>query len=192
MSRLDDIWLPAGVRPEPEPLDAEAADRILGPDDTVSLTPVKFGRWEMSAEDGRESLPAVEVDCERLRQQVIDRTAVVEYHGITAGLGGADGTTIEFPDGPQLLVRADVTYLIGPIVPLAPEGFLMDCLGGFALVFEATPNGQRPYLTTGPMKALPSVVVPNVPGKREDPPLRARRNDPCPCGSGRKFKVCHG
>ena len=21
---------------------------------------------------------------------------------------------------------------------------------------------------------------------------RARRNDPCPCGSGRKFKYCHG
>jgi uncharacterized protein len=21
---------------------------------------------------------------------------------------------------------------------------------------------------------------------------KARRNDPCPCGSGRKFKFCHG
>lgn len=24
------------------------------------------------------------------------------------------------------------------------------------------------------------------------PRLRASRNDPCPCGSGRKFKRCHG
>ncbi len=22
--------------------------------------------------------------------------------------------------------------------------------------------------------------------------IRARRNDPCPCGSGKKFKKCHG
>ena len=25
-----------------------------------------------------------------------------------------------------------------------------------------------------------------------DPFLRVGRNDPCPCGSGKKFKMCHG
>ena len=28
--------------------------------------------------------------------------------------------------------------------------------------------------------------------QRHDQPKRRRRNDPCPCGSGKKFKKCHG
>jgi preprotein translocase subunit SecA len=30
------------------------------------------------------------------------------------------------------------------------------------------------------------------PGDGADPFATAGRNDPCPCGSGRKFKRCHG
>ena len=41
----------------------------------------------------------------------------------------------------------------------------------------------------------PSALVGLVPGRGRAPPRRRRqagRNDPCPCGSGRKTKVCHG
>lgn len=46
--------------------------------------------------------------------------------------------------------------------------------------------------TVGPVQGTPDVG----PGKRSrmfypEPPLyRAGRNEPCPCGSGRKFKKC--
>jgi preprotein translocase subunit SecA len=33
-------------------------------------------------------------------------------------------------------------------------------------------------------------VAPRAPAKAEGP--RVGRNDPCPCGSGRKYKKCHG
>ncbi|MDY6983988.1 MAG: preprotein translocase subunit SecA, partial [Pseudomonadota bacterium] len=36
----------------------------------------------------------------------------------------------------------------------------------------------------------PEAVAPNVPVTRAGP--KVGRNDPCPCGSGRKFKECHG
>lgn len=37
------------------------------------------------------------------------------------------------------------------------------------------------------IKSLPASFVPTV---RQMRTLRVRRNDPCPCGSGRKFKKC--
>ena len=32
--------------------------------------------------------------------------------------------------------------------------------------------------------------TPQLPVKREEP--KVGRNDPCPCGSGKKYKKCHG
>jgi preprotein translocase subunit SecA len=52
-----------------------------------------------------------------------------------------------------------------------------------------------------------AMTQPSPPAEQGGPPLRAQedkiepfvrdlpkvgRNDPCPCGSGRKYKVCHG
>jgi preprotein translocase subunit SecA len=34
------------------------------------------------------------------------------------------------------------------------------------------------------------IELPKVTIRRETP--KAGRNDPCPCGSGKKFKNCHG
>ena len=34
------------------------------------------------------------------------------------------------------------------------------------------------------------IVLPKVTIRRETP--KVGRNDPCPCGSGKKFKNCHG
>jgi preprotein translocase subunit SecA len=46
---------------------------------------------------------------------------------------------------------------------------------------QALANGQR----SDPEPQLPKVVI------RRDAP-KVGRNDPCPCGSGKKFKHCHG
>ena len=37
---------------------------------------------------------------------------------------------------------------------------------------------------------IAEITRPNRPATRETP--KVGRNDPCPCGSGRKYKVCHG
>ena len=34
------------------------------------------------------------------------------------------------------------------------------------------------------------IVLPSVTIRRETP--KVGRNEPCPCGSGKKFKACHG
>jgi preprotein translocase subunit SecA len=34
------------------------------------------------------------------------------------------------------------------------------------------------------------IVLPKITVRREAP--KVGRNDPCPCGSGKKFKQCHG
>jgi preprotein translocase subunit SecA len=44
------------------------------------------------------------------------------------------------------------------------------------------PGGPRPARTGG------DDVIKTV--RREEP--KVGRNDPCPCGSGRKYKKCHG
>jgi hypothetical protein len=49
-----------------------------------------------------------------------------------------------------------------------------------------TPAGQ---VVTIPQHASPPIIVPKVPVKAE---RTAGRNDPCPCGSGKKYKHCHG
>ncbi len=37
---------------------------------------------------------------------------------------------------------------------------------------------------------IAEITRPNRPATRKTP--KVGRNDPCPCGSGRKYKVCHG
>ena len=41
-----------------------------------------------------------------------------------------------------------------------------------------------------PASAEPEIQLPRVTVRRETP--KVGRNDPCPCGSGKKFKQCHG
>lgn len=60
------------------------------------------------------------------------------------------------------------------------------------LILAGSPGGfvaQRAARTAG------NLYKRAVPGRHPDQPWRykARRNDPCPCGSGQKFKrCCHG
>ncbi|MGH8482440.1 MAG: SEC-C metal-binding domain-containing protein, partial [Nevskiaceae bacterium] len=53
-----------------------------------------------------------------------------------------------------------------------------------ALPDENAPGGGRPLGPSGAPPPRPVTVV------REQP--KVGRNDPCPCGSGKKYKQCHG
>ena len=65
-----------------------------------------------------------------------------------------------------------------------------------------TPAGQKPAISPASLRAAQSlpppeealaaneIELPKVTIRREAP--KVGRNDPCPCGSGKKFKNCHG
>jgi preprotein translocase subunit SecA len=53
----------------------------------------------------------------------------------------------------------------------------------------AEEEGDEPA-AAGPRRSAPPRVVAPQPVRREGPKIG--RNDPCPCGSGQKFKKCHG
>jgi preprotein translocase subunit SecA len=61
---------------------------------------------------------------------------------------------------------------------------------------DATPSGapQLPHSASGggqmEAPAEKAIELPKVTIRREMP--KVGRNDPCPCGSGKKFKNCHG
>jgi preprotein translocase subunit SecA len=53
-------------------------------------------------------------------------------------------------------------------------------------VQQARKNGNAPRSSSGPTHSAPSANG-NAPGMG-----KVGRNEPCPCGSGRKYKKCHG
>jgi preprotein translocase subunit SecA len=68
-------------------------------------------------------------------------------------------------------------------------------------VRQAAPEKRQDYSKyrtekDGPGSGAPSGPAPVAPSERSHEPIRAEqkvgRNDPCPCGSGKKFKQCHG
>jgi hypothetical protein len=83
-------------------------------------------------------------------------------------------------------------------------GFQSGAKGGIASA-TAAPQFSSPQVSGGtarPMAGpMPGTVVPRGPGGTQaagagahgGAPFRnVGRNDPCPCGSGKKFKKCHG
>lgn len=82
------------------------------------------------------------------------------------------------------LMTVEIAYA-EPEVPHAPEGLVevhLDPLTGEnAAVAGAIPDGLSPQQR----EALPVAALP-------DGWDRTNRNSPCPCGSGKKFKQCHG
>jgi preprotein translocase subunit SecA len=70
---------------------------------------------------------------------------------------------------------------------------------GNAARLRPPPNPTGPNVTTritpgAVAESLPTpeeeIVLPTVTIRRETP--KVGRNDPCPCGSGKKYKNCHG
>jgi preprotein translocase subunit SecA len=51
-------------------------------------------------------------------------------------------------------------------------------------------EGAQAQAAAGPSRRPPPRVMAPQPARREGPKIG--RNDPCPCGSGQKFKKCHG
>jgi preprotein translocase subunit SecA len=72
----------------------------------------------------------------------------------------------------------------GPLPPTTPEGFPPGMPG--------LPPGMPPGMgmSMEQLQAVGSEGVRGTPIKREAP--KVGRNEPCPCGSGKKYKKCHG
>jgi len=56
---------------------------------------------------------------------------------------------------------------------------------------EETPRAENPQSKNVSIQNKSSVVQPSV-ARRPLKPKKVGRNDPCPCGSGKKYKHCHG
>jgi hypothetical protein len=62
--------------------------------------------------------------------------------------------------------------------------------GSAAAVAEPEPSGANPFAPSRPKPARVGGDDTVKTVKREEP--KVGRNDPCPCGSGKKYKKCHG
>jgi preprotein translocase subunit SecA len=104
-------------------------------------------------------------------------------------------------------IRARVTDLIFKVgvIPDGPDAFGDDAEGAGAPVPDPSSGGPTPQMTTIHADASGAAFSAEradqqSPGgsqhpeaktfRREQP--KVGRNDPCPCGSGKKFKLCHG
>ena len=82
--------------------------------------------------------------------------------------------------GPKLVPVSGTVTLNGKPLEGAAVAFQPDAsLQGGLPAGEPEPSGD----------AMPS-VMPQMPVHRDAP--KVGRNDPCPCGSGKKYKKCHG
>ena len=63
---------------------------------------------------------------------------------------------------------------------------------GEEVVLAPDGNGNGNGNQASPSRGAPAAEVTQVPIVKESAFERAGRNDPCPCGSGKKFKFCHG
>ncbi len=85
-------------------------------------------------------------------------------------------------------LRAEVTQKLGQVRPLTPEEqetMMARLKAEQEALARAAEARDRAEAGTEPL----------IPGFREDDPStwgNPGRNDPCPCGSGKKFKHCHG
>lgn len=74
-------------------------------------------------------------------------------------------------------------------------GISLNALVAVALADYLESRGQlqaaRPRLQATTPAASP-MTPPSSQLRQPAPVYKAERNEPCPCGSGRKFKVCHG
>jgi preprotein translocase subunit SecA len=57
---------------------------------------------------------------------------------------------------------------------------------------DGTGTGRRTATATTPARAGSNGRAPVAPQAARQVPAKIGRNDPCPCGSGKKYKKCHG
>ena len=76
-----------------------------------------------------------------------------------------------------------------PPVPRAPAAPPREASADDLFMGSAVPAPPPPR--AGPVATAPARTAAGPVGQRSDLP-EVGRNDPCPCGSGRKYKKCHG
>lgn len=99
--------------------------------------------------------------------------------------------TIPQPDGPDAVVGIDILGSATAIIVGTCAREARSRKTPFAEFLTKRAN-ELGYLK--PIEEGTYTILDEVPQKKtfEDPFARAHRNDPCPCGSGKKFKNCHG
>ena len=60
------------------------------------------------------------------------------------------------------------------------------------VVDEAGDDGQRDVGVDERVEGAPASATASTTGLSDDQMANTPKNAPCPCGSGKKFKMCHG
>ncbi len=98
---------------------------------------------------------------------------------------------IEVRQAPKVTHEADEApalrgaHFSGPAEVDGAQGAAQSTLRREAVANAANAAGRAPQPAAGPVKTY-------VKAESGDPFANVGRNDPCPCGSGKKFKNCHG
>ena len=97
----------------------------------------------------------------------------------------------------RYVMRAQVTVAQKPVVEPAVQNLLTSGptdpseSSGMAAAAAVAPAGAAATTAEGPAGAAPAADEPMKPTVKSDWD-KTPRNAPCPCGSGKKFKFCHG
>jgi preprotein translocase subunit SecA len=83
----------------------------------------------------------------------------------------------------QPVARAAVRRPKAPLILSGGASAAPPAFGGVAQAADGPPRGKQPARVGGDDAPVSTV-------RRDEP--KVGRNDPCPCGSGKKYKKCHG
>jgi preprotein translocase subunit SecA len=131
-----------------------------------------YGQKDPLVEYKKESYALFKAMQDRIEEEI------VRYLWRLTPMGGDDAAGAAAVRRPTAPRRPPQITLSGPATAPAPSPF--GAIGGGAA--SASPAAPRPVRTGG------DDVVKQV--RRDEP--KVGRNDPCPCGSGKKYKKCHG
>ena len=107
----------------------------------------------------------------------------VLYAGYKHGRGDFADATLEVGQAEHLRTHAD--RIIALLDEVAQEVERADRDEDFKMRFNSPDGTVREVAFSGTALHL-------APPRQAVPKAKAKRNDPCPCGSGRKYKRCHG
>ena len=86
----------------------------------------------------------------------------------------------------------EASPLSGKVSYSSPEAALNVRMAPQAAAQRRTQQGQAQRAQGAPQPQQPAQRTPYRKDESDDPYANVGRNDPCPCGSGLKFKKCHG
>jgi len=85
--------------------------------------------------------------------------------------------------------------IVARLCPFGPPGGQGTRVGAAAASLPRIGGGLNEPIpededAAAPASGKPEIQLPRITVRRETP--KVGRNDPCPCGSGKKYKHCHG